>query len=205
MRAERLITEHQGERRRRRSATPEGHRRSCASSARRHRTRHRRAGRSPTRTRQLAYVEVLTALVDQKTFPKFIEPAWSTAARAWSPASPGRCRAATTIRRPCCSTLLAHRRRRQAGGARRHHRARRRASRCANCCTAAYKQEANEKAALFRILGELADEQSIAGADQPPRGQGPGRARCTSSTSCRASPTGGLSGAADSSSRTPTS
>ena len=35
------------------------------------------------------------------------------------------------------------------------------ASRCASCSTAAYAQEPNEKAALFRIIGEIADEAAL--------------------------------------------
>ena len=51
----------------------------------------------------------------------------------------------------------------------------------------AYTQEPNEKAALFRIIGEIADAAIVPELHQPPRGQGPDRAHRTSSTSWRAS------------------
>jgi serine/threonine-protein kinase len=107
----------------------------------------------------MAFVEVLTGLVNQKTFPQFVEGlvqgsprviagiAWAlTSNRNYPPhlllealATPGVAKAAVL------EVISAQKSR---FGVR-------------ELLTAAYTQEPNEKAALFRIIGEIADEQSV--------------------------------------------
>src|SRR5688572_4126758 len=107
----------------------------------------------------VAYIEVLTGLVNQKTFPKFIESmvtgsprviagvAWAlSSSRAYPPTmllealnTEGIAKAALL------DVITAHRSRLSVR----------------EILAAAYKQEANEKAALFRILGELATDNDL--------------------------------------------
>jgi len=107
----------------------------------------------------VAYIEVLTGLVNQKTFPKFIESmvtgsprviagvAWAlSSSRAYPPTmlldalnTDGIAKSALL------DVITAHRSRLSVR----------------ELLAAAYKQEANEKAALFRILGELATDNDL--------------------------------------------
>jgi len=107
----------------------------------------------------VAFVEVLTGLVNQKTFPQFVEGliqgsprviagiAWAlTSNRSYPPhlllealGTPGVAKAAVL------EVIAAQKSR---FGVR-------------ELLTAAYTQEANEKAALFRIIGEIADVSSV--------------------------------------------
>ena len=108
----------------------------------------------------VAYIEVLTGLVNQKTFPKFIESmvtgsprvvagvAWALSSSRAYPADHA-ARSARTPRaspNPRCSTSSPRIARRLS---------------VREILAAAYKQEANEKAALFRILGELATDNDL--------------------------------------------
>ncbi|HEU4590859.1 MAG TPA: HEAT repeat domain-containing protein [Steroidobacteraceae bacterium] len=107
----------------------------------------------------VAYIEVLTGLVNQKTFPKFIEAMVTGSPRviagvAWALSSsraypPTMLLEALNTEGVAKSALLdvitAHRSRLSVR----------------ELLAAAYKQEANEKAALFRILGELATDNDL--------------------------------------------
>jgi HEAT repeat protein/tRNA A-37 threonylcarbamoyl transferase component Bud32 len=107
----------------------------------------------------VAYIEVLTGLVNQKTFPKFIESMITgsprvTAGVAWALSSsraypPTMLLEALNTEGIAKSALLdvisAHRSRLSVR----------------ELLAAAYKQDANEKAALFRILGELATDNDL--------------------------------------------
>jgi serine/threonine-protein kinase len=107
----------------------------------------------------VAYIEVLTGLVNQKTFPKFIESMVTGSPRvvagvAWALSSsraypPTMLLEALTTEGVAKSALLdvitAHRSRLSVR----------------EILAAAYKQEANEKAALFRVLGELATDNDL--------------------------------------------
>ena len=107
----------------------------------------------------VAYIEVLTGLVTQKTFPKFIESMVTGSPRvvagvAWALSSsrgypPTMLLEALSTEGVAKSALLdviaAHRSRLSVR----------------ELLGAAYKQEANEKAALFRILGELAGDNDL--------------------------------------------
>ncbi|HEV8443635.1 MAG TPA: HEAT repeat domain-containing protein [Steroidobacteraceae bacterium] len=107
----------------------------------------------------VAYIEVLTGLVNQKTFPKFIESMVTGSPRviagvAWALSSsraypPTMLLDALNTEGIAKSALLdvitAHRSRLSVR----------------ELLAAAYKQEANEKAALFRILGELATDNDL--------------------------------------------
>jgi serine/threonine-protein kinase len=107
----------------------------------------------------VAYIEVLTGLVNQKTFPKFIEAMVTGSPRvvagvAWALSSsraypPTMLLEALNTEGVAKSALLdvitAHRSRLSVR----------------EILAAAYKQEANEKAALFRILGELATDNDL--------------------------------------------
>ena len=74
LRADRLITEIKVSHRRRRPGHAESHRASCESSGPGgDRTGHRRPSPDADKIATVAFVEVLTGLVNQKTFPKFIE------------------------------------------------------------------------------------------------------------------------------------
>ena len=151
----------------------------------------------------VAYIEVLTGLVNQKTFPKFIESMVTGSPRvvagvAWALSSsraypPTMLLDALSTEGVAKSALLdvitAHRSRLSVR----------------EILAAAYKQEANEKAALFRILGELATDNDLPELDRPPERQGSRSRACTSSTSCRASRSPKSSARCSSSSRTPTS
>ena len=107
----------------------------------------------------VAYIEVLTGLVNQKTFPKFIESMVTGSPRviagvAWALSSsraypPTMLLDALNTEGIAKSALLdvitAHRSRLSVR----------------ELLAAAYKQEANEKAALFRVLGELATDNDL--------------------------------------------
>ena len=107
----------------------------------------------------VAYIEVLTGLVNQKTFPKFIEAMITGSPRviagvAWALSS-SRAYPATMLlealntegiaRSALLDVISAHRSRLSVR----------------ELLAAAYKQDANEKAALFRILGELATDNDL--------------------------------------------
>ncbi len=107
----------------------------------------------------VAYIEVLTGLVNQKTFPKFIESMVTGSPRviagvAWALSSsraypPTMLLDALNTEGIAKSALLdvitAHRSRLSVR----------------ELLSAAYKQEANEKAALFRVLGELTTDNDL--------------------------------------------
>jgi len=107
----------------------------------------------------VAYIEVLTGLVTQKTFPKFIEAmvtgsprvvagvAWAlSSSRAYPPTMLLDALGTEGIAKSALlDVITAHRARLSVR----------------EILAAAYKQEANEKAALFRILGELATDNDL--------------------------------------------
>ncbi|HEV7608593.1 MAG TPA: HEAT repeat domain-containing protein [Steroidobacteraceae bacterium] len=107
----------------------------------------------------VAYIEVLTGLVNQKTFPKFIESmvmgsprvvagvAWAlSSSRAYPPTMLLDALGTEGIAKSALlDVITAHRTRLSVR----------------ELLGAAYKQEANEKAALFRILGELATDNDL--------------------------------------------
>jgi eukaryotic-like serine/threonine-protein kinase len=107
----------------------------------------------------VAFIEVLTGLVTQKTFPKFIEQmvhgsprviagvAWAlSSSRAYPPTLLLDALNTEGVAKPALlDVITAHRSRLSVR----------------ELLAAAYKQEANEKAALFRILGELASENDL--------------------------------------------
>ncbi len=107
----------------------------------------------------VAYIEVLTGLVNQKTFPKFIESmvtgsprvvagvAWAlSSSRAYPPTMLLDALGTEGIAKSALlDVITAHRGRLSVR----------------ELLAAAYKQEANEKAALFRILGELATDNDL--------------------------------------------
>jgi serine/threonine-protein kinase len=107
----------------------------------------------------VAYIEVLTGLVNQKTLPKFIESlvtgsprvvagvAWAlSSSRAYPPTMLLEALGTEGIAKSALlDVITAHRSRLSVR----------------EILAAAYKQEANEKAALFRILGELATDNDL--------------------------------------------
>jgi serine/threonine-protein kinase len=107
----------------------------------------------------VAFIEVLTGLVNQKTFPKFIESmvtgsprvvagvAWAlSSSRAFPPTMLLEALSTEGIAKSALlDVITAHRARLSVR----------------ELLAAAYKQEANEKAALFRILGELATDNDL--------------------------------------------
>jgi serine/threonine-protein kinase len=107
----------------------------------------------------VAYIEVLTGLVNQKTFPKFIDAmvtgsprviagvAWAlSSSRAYPPTMLLEALSTEGIAKSALlDVITAHRSRLSVR----------------ELLAAAYKQEANEKAALFRILGELATDNDL--------------------------------------------
>jgi HEAT repeat protein/tRNA A-37 threonylcarbamoyl transferase component Bud32 len=107
----------------------------------------------------VAFIEVLTGLVNQKTFPKFIEQmvqgsprvvagvAWAlSSSRAYPPTMLLEALGTEGIAKSALlDVITAHRSRLSVR----------------EILAAAYKQEANEKAALFRILGELATDNDL--------------------------------------------
>jgi HEAT repeat protein/tRNA A-37 threonylcarbamoyl transferase component Bud32 len=107
----------------------------------------------------VAYIEVLTGLVTQKTFPKFIESmvtgsprvvagvAWAlSSSRAYPPTMLLEALGTEGIAKSALlDVITAHRSRLSVR----------------ELLAAAYKQEANEKAALFRVLGELATDNDL--------------------------------------------
>ena len=123
--------------------------------------------------------------------------AWWRAARGSSPASPGRSPAAATTRANLLLEALATpgvsksalleviAAQKSRFGVR-------------ELLTAAYTQEPNEKAALFRIIGEIADASRRAGAHRPRAGQGPDRARAHHQHPGALQHAGGADGAAGS-------
>jgi eukaryotic-like serine/threonine-protein kinase len=107
----------------------------------------------------IAYIEVLTGLVNQKTFPKFVESLITGSPRviagvAWALSS-SRAFPATMLlealgtegvaKSALLDVISAHRSRLSVR----------------ELLGAAYKQDVNEKAALFRILGEVAGENDL--------------------------------------------
>jgi serine/threonine-protein kinase len=107
----------------------------------------------------VAYIEVLTGLVNQKTFPKFIEAmvtgsprvvagvAWAlSSSRAYPPTMLLDALATEGVAKSALLDVInAHRARLSVR----------------EILQSAYKQEANEKAALFRILGEIATDNDL--------------------------------------------
>ncbi len=107
----------------------------------------------------VAYIEVLTGLVNQKTFPKFIEAmvlgsprvvagvAWAlSSSRAYPPQMLLEALSTDGIAKSALlDVITAHRARLSVR----------------EILGAAYKQEANEKAALFRVLGDLAGDNDL--------------------------------------------
>jgi eukaryotic-like serine/threonine-protein kinase len=107
----------------------------------------------------VAFIEVLTGLVNQKTFPKFIEQmvqgsprviagvAWAlSSSRAYPPTMLLEALSTEGIAKSALlDVITAHRSRLSVR----------------EILAAAYKQEANEKAALFRILGELSTDNDL--------------------------------------------
>ncbi|MDF3020511.1 MAG: hypothetical protein K0Q92_1814 [Steroidobacteraceae bacterium] len=107
----------------------------------------------------VAFIEVLTGLVNQKTFPKFIEQmvqgsprvvagvAWAlSSSRAYPPTMLLDALGTEGIAKSALlDVITAHRSRLSVR----------------EILAAAYKQEANEKAALFRIIGELAVDNDL--------------------------------------------
>jgi eukaryotic-like serine/threonine-protein kinase len=107
----------------------------------------------------VAYIEVLTGLVNQKTVPKFIESmvtgsprvvagvAWAlSSSRAYPPTMLLDALGTEGVAKSALlDVITAHRTRLSVR----------------ELLAAAYKQEANEKAALFRILGELATDNDL--------------------------------------------
>ena len=133
----------------------------------------------------VALVDVLSTLVTNKTFPQFVQGlcdggpriaagiAWAlTSSRSYSP---GLLLDALNAKGVAKSALLdvIH--------------AQRDRFNVRELLTAAYAQEANEKAALFRIVGEIADENCHARADSAASRARTRSRACTSSTSCRGS------------------
>ncbi len=107
----------------------------------------------------VAYIEVLTGLVNQKTFPKFIESmvtgsprvvagvAWAlSSSRAYPPTMLLEALGTEGVAKSALlDVITAHRSRLSVR----------------ELLGAAYRQEANEKAALFRVLGELASDNDL--------------------------------------------
>ena len=107
----------------------------------------------------MAFVEVLTGLVSQKTFPQFMRGlvegsprvisgiSWAlTSSRNYPPHMLLEALATPGISKPTVLEVIAAQKTRF--GVR-------------ELLAAAYTQEPNEKAALFRVIGEIADQQSI--------------------------------------------
>lgn len=106
-----------------------------------------------------SYVEILTQLVDSKTFPMLVEGltdgsprtiaavSWAlTASHNFSPNLLIELLAREDVSKPAVLEIIAAQKQRFS---------------VRDLLQHAYSQEANEKAALFRIIGELADEASI--------------------------------------------
>jgi len=115
------------------------------------------AGASKQET--VAYVEVLTRLVDNKSFPHFVAGlidgdartvaaiSWAlTSSRNYSPSLLLDLLSNPEVPKPAILDILAHQRGRVA---------------VRDLLTHAYNQEPNEKAALFRIIGDVADDSAI--------------------------------------------
>ncbi len=107
----------------------------------------------------MAFVEVLTGLVNQKTFPQFMRGlvegsprvisgiSWAlTSSRNYPPHMLLEALATPGISKPTVLEVIAAQKTRFA---------------VRELLAAAYTQEPNEKAALFRVIGEIADQQSI--------------------------------------------
>src|ERR1700730_11218664 len=107
----------------------------------------------------MAFVEVLTGLVSQKTFPQFMRGlvegsprvisgiSWAlTSSRNYPPHMLLEALATPGISKPTVLEVIAAQKTRFA---------------VRELLAAAYTQEPNEKAALFRVIGEIADQQSI--------------------------------------------
>jgi len=107
----------------------------------------------------MAFVEVLTGLVSQKTFPQFMRGlvegsprvisgiSWAlTSSRNYPPHMLLEALATPGISKPTVLEVIAAQKTRFA---------------VRELLAAAYTQEPNEKAALFRVIGEIADQQSL--------------------------------------------
>jgi HEAT repeat protein/tRNA A-37 threonylcarbamoyl transferase component Bud32 len=107
----------------------------------------------------VAYIEVLTGLVNQKSFPKFIEAmvtgsprvvagvAWAlSSSRAYPPTMLLEALNTEGVAKSALLDVISTHRSRLS---------------VREILAAAYKQEANEKAALFRVLGELASDNDL--------------------------------------------
>src|SRR5215475_11523450 len=112
-----------------------------------------------SKTATVAFVEVLAGLVSQKTFPTFVRGlvegsarviagiAWAlTSNRNYPPHLLIEALATPGINKPAILDVISAQKRRF--GVR-------------ELLAAAYQQEPNEKAALFRVIGEIADETAI--------------------------------------------
>src|SRR5215813_713989 len=112
-----------------------------------------------SRTATVAFVEVLAGLVSQKTFPQFVRGlvegsarviagiSWAlTSNRSYPPHLLIEALATPGISKPAILEVIAAQKSRF--GVR-------------ELLTAAYQQEPNEKAALFRVIGEIADQSAI--------------------------------------------
>ena len=121
-----------------------------------------------------SYVEILAQLVDNKTFPSRAQGladgsprtiaavSWAlTASHNYSPSLLIELLNRDDVSKPAVLDIIAAQKQRFS---------------VRDLLQHAYSQEANEKAALFRIIAELADESASARADEPHRGQGLDRA-----------------------------
>ena len=120
-----------------------------------------------------SYVEILTQLVDNKTFPLFwrgladgsprtiAAVSWAlTASQNYSPNLLIELLDRDDVAKPAVLDIIAAQKNRFS---------------VRDLLQHAYNQEANEKAALFRIIAEMADVSIGTRADEPHRGQGLGR------------------------------
>ena len=111
------------------------------------------------KTSTVAFVDVLSSLVSQKTFPQFLRGlvegsprvvsgiAWAlTSSRNYPPQMLLEALATTGVSKPTVLEVIAAQKTRFT---------------VRELLAAAYTQEPNEKAALFRIIGEIADRQSL--------------------------------------------
>src|SRR6185312_16881687 len=111
-----------------------------------------------SKTANVAFIEVLTGLVSQKTFPQFVRGlvegsarviqgiSWAlTSNRNYPPHLLIEALATPGISKPAILDVIAAQKTRFS---------------VRDLLTAAYAQEPNEKAALFRIIGEITDESS---------------------------------------------
>ena len=170
----------------------------------RHRAGVRARCRTPTRTPPSRSSRCSRGLVSQKTFPLFVRGLVEGSPRVIA----GISWALTSSRNYPPHLLL------EALGtpgslqvraARGHRGAEERASACASCCNAAYTQEPNEKAALFRIIGEIADANAVPELIGRVQGKDPIARVHIINILARFNTPGSADGAAGRCSRTPTS